>query len=57
MTIDELSVKIFIFADVAGIKLNVTAVMSLRQGRELDAFSLDTVKMFHTDAQRVRFSP
>ena len=26
-------------------------------GRDLDAFSLDTVKMFHTDAQRVRFSP
>jgi transaldolase len=26
-------------------------------GRDLDAFSLDTVKMFHTDGQRVRFSP
>jgi transaldolase len=26
-------------------------------GRDLDAFSLDTVKMFHSDAQRVRFSP
>jgi transaldolase len=26
-------------------------------GRDLDAFSLDTVKMFHTDAERVRFSP
>jgi transaldolase len=25
-------------------------------GRDLDEFSLDTVKMFHTDGQRVRFS-
>jgi transaldolase len=25
-------------------------------GRDLDAFSLDTVKMFHADGQRVRFS-
>jgi transaldolase len=25
-------------------------------GRDLDAFSLETVKMFHTDGQRVRFS-
>ena len=25
-------------------------------GRDLDEFSLDTVKMFHTDGQRVPFS-
>jgi transaldolase len=25
-------------------------------GRDLDEFSLDTVKMFHADGQRVRFS-